>query len=453
MVILKYTGVTEFASDLRHKPKLAIMAGFEPYNTPAVGTFYNFINRLEDGPFQPSCPHRVLPSEKRKGKHKRNLKEEKEKREEKRKEILEKCDSITEHLKEELLAALNQPRPNDFLSRLEDIFFKVALLPSASRGLLGNLSSMIVSGDGSALETGASPYGKPTCDCRSRGIYTCDHDRYYSDMTANWGWDSYRERYYFGHTFYQHTVSVSGHDLPIHIMMGPASETDFTLSMKSLDRFRKAARELGLPIKIKAISYDAGHDALGIYEFHAALEISSVIALNPRTGEHPNPTGTAHVVNSEGIPICPAGLLMRCCGALPSRHRITYNCPVKRPTHRDGKLIFVAHEEECPQGVLCQKDTKMGPVVYVRSDQDPRFYPKIPRQSAEYKRLMNLRSGCERSNSTKKTVHHLDRRPCRSDTHFLFRLYLIAIIEHAKAWLCEDKKKVGEDFEALLKVA
>jgi hypothetical protein len=58
---------------------------------------------------------------------------------------------------------------------------------------------------------------------------------------------------------------------------------------------------------------------------------------------------------------------------------------------------------------------------------------------------MNLRSGCERSNSAKKEVYGLGNRPCRSATHFLVRLYLVSIIEHAKAWLAEDKKQLGDE--------
>ena len=91
----------------------------------------------------------------------------------------------------------------------------------------------------------------------------------------------------------------------------------------------------------------------------------------------------------------------------------------------------------------------MGPVVYIRSDSDPRLYPKIARDSPKFKELIKLRSGCERSNAVKKTVHKLDRRPCRSATHFLVRLYLISILEHAKAWVAEDRKLLGDDWQAL----
>ena len=101
---------------------------------------------------------------------------------------------------------------------------------------------------------------------------------------------------------------------------------------------------------------------------------------------------------------------------------------------------------ECPHKVLCHPETKMSPIVYVRSDQDPRYYPAIQRDSARFKEIMNLRSGCERSNAMKKVVHHLGERPCRSATHFLFRLYLVSIVEHTKAWIAEDRKLVGDDW-------
>jgi hypothetical protein len=449
MAILRFISIEKFALELRSQPRLAILAGFEPFKTPGVGTFYSFVDRLEDGPYEPNCIHKVKPSRLRKGKHRRNLKREKAEKEENRKKILSECDSITENLKDELLKSALLPRPQDYLHRLEDLLIKTSVIPSDVRGLLGDLKKMIISGDGSALPTGASSVGRPTCNCRSQGIYSCSHDRFYTDRTADWGFDSYRECYYFGHSYYHHIVSSSGHDLPVHISIGQASESDFTLSLKSLDRLMKAFSENKIDLSILAASYDAGHDAMGIYEYLNAKKINPVISLNPRVGQLPKPTGTAEVVNSQGIPLCPAGLAMR-------RHykskdnRIYFNCPVKRPTHENGEYIFKSHPEECPLKVLCQPDTKMGPIVYIRSNQDPRYYPPIARDSNEYKSIMNLRSGCERSNSMKKVVHGLERRPCRSATHYLLRLYLISICEHAKAWLAEDRKVLGLAWRGLI---
>jgi hypothetical protein len=87
----------------------------------------------------------------------------------------------------------------------------------------------------------------------------------------------------------------------------------------------------------------------------------------------------------------------------------------------------------------------MGPVVYVRTSDDPRLYPPIPRDSADFKALMARRTGCERSNSLKKVTYRLGERPCRSATHFLVRLCLVSLLEHAQVWLAEDRKQHGDD--------
>lgn len=450
MSLLQQSRIDKFAAELHCQPRLAIIAGFKPFETPAVGTFYLFIDRLENGSFQAKCPHRLLPAQQRKGRHLRNLKQERANKDEERKKLLAQCDSITENVKEQLLLSSNLPRPNDFQKRLEDLLVKVALIPSAQRGLLGELNRLIICGDGSALPSGANTYGKPSCNCRAQGIFSCSHDRFYTDPTADWGYDSYRECYYFGHTFYQHCISTNGHDLPIHITIGQASESDFTLSMKSLDRFQKACAENQLPVKIYAAAYDSGHDGRGNYDYLLAKSINPVIAINPRQGQHPNPTGTAENVNVEGVPICIAGLPMRLHTKVSKKHRIYFNCPVKRPTNQDGQHAWKSYPEQCPLGVLCQPDTKMGPVVYVRSDKDPRYYPEIARDSKEYKLIYNQRSGCERSNSAKKITYKLALRPCRSAAHYLMRLYLISIVEHAKAWLAEDKKIVADDWRKLI---
>jgi hypothetical protein len=67
----------------------------------------------------------------------------------------------------------------ELLTRLEDLLFTCGVLPSVQRGLLGDLQALVLCGDGAALPTGASPHGRPTCDCRAHGIFRCDHDRFY----------------------------------------------------------------------------------------------------------------------------------------------------------------------------------------------------------------------------------------------------------------------------------
>src|SRR5215813_9134917 len=354
MLLLQYKSLPKWADELRAHPRLAQIAGFPPFQTPAVGTFYTFIDRLEDGPYTPACPHRVRPSQQRKGRHRRHLQQEKVQRHTAKTLDAAQADTVTERLAQELLAAADQPRPQELLTRLEDLLVTCGVLPSAQRGLLGDLRALILCGDGACLPTGASPHGRPTCDCRSQGLFRCDHARYYRDPTATWGYDAYRETYFFGHRYFQHCVVTAEHTLPVHVDIAPGHVTDFTMGPTSLDRFLKTCATHPLPVTVRAVVYDSGLDAHGIYQFLRAKTITPVIALNPRRGESPAPTGTATQVNEAGVPLCPAGLPMRRHSLGLGGRRIYYNCPVKRPTRRGGRVQWVAYPEECPRQVLCQ---------------------------------------------------------------------------------------------------
>jgi hypothetical protein len=51
--------------------------------------------------------------------------------------------------------------------------------------------------------------GKFLCDCRKTGNWKCDCKRQFADLDADWGWDSYRERYYYGRTLYMFCAADS----------------------------------------------------------------------------------------------------------------------------------------------------------------------------------------------------------------------------------------------------
>ncbi|HEY7507388.1 MAG TPA: hypothetical protein VH621_07245, partial [Nitrososphaera sp.] len=50
----------------------------------------------------------------------------------------------------------------------------------------------------------------------------------------------------------------------------------------------------------------------------------------------------------------------------------------------------------------------------------------------------------------KKVTYKLGQRPCRNSSHYLIRLSLVSLIEHARAWLSEDRKKYGQDVAGLM---
>ena len=82
MIILRIESISQWAAKLWAYPRLARIAGFSPNNVPVAGTFYLFIDRLEDGEYHRPCEHRVKKSSLRKGKHTRNLANEKQQRHE-----------------------------------------------------------------------------------------------------------------------------------------------------------------------------------------------------------------------------------------------------------------------------------------------------------------------------------------------------------------------------------
>ena len=53
----KVTSLTEWAAQLKINPLYAILSGFEFGDTPGVGTFYDFLNRLWDSDEDNMTPH------------------------------------------------------------------------------------------------------------------------------------------------------------------------------------------------------------------------------------------------------------------------------------------------------------------------------------------------------------------------------------------------------------
>jgi hypothetical protein len=222
MTLLRIAGITAWVKETRTQPLFAVFSGFDPQDTPGVGTYYDFMKRLIDGPYQKPCEHRVKPSDFLSRPHLRNLQNEKAKDKDK----TEIHHSQSEKLAAELLASADKPRPNDLSKTLEDLLIELGIKPSIERGLLCHLNDLIVSGDGSILETAASARGKPTCSCRSEGIYRCEHERYYTSPSAKWCYDAHRDCYLFGDRYYHLVVCQNGHDLPLLTIMPGGDESD-----------------------------------------------------------------------------------------------------------------------------------------------------------------------------------------------------------------------------------
>ncbi len=462
MVILGYRGPKTLAMKLKAHYRLALICGFDPNETPCSGSFYHFVNRLLDGPYQPRCQHLLRASEVRKAMYyrethpdsdrdnskgqmfKRNLQEEKEQAHLEKKGIKKEYGSLAEQQRQDVNKHQEDPLPDDFLKVLESLFTKVALAQSFTKGFFDTDSGIVVFGDGSKIDTAANRHGTALCNCRSKGIFTCDHkDKLYSDPDASWGWDSHRKRFIFGYNFYQHCAFLEHHNLPLHVEIHPANVNDMIINMPAFDRMIKMFREHNITIDVKVACYDAGHDAYAVHQYHVENGRLTVIPIRDSSKKALQTKASATLVTPDGTPFCPGGKPMKYFGPNKKKHWTTYHCPAKWLKRDGSSQAYHYYPEKCPRGVQCRPDQKMGPLVYVRPQNDLRLYPEIPRQSPLYKEIMNQRTSCERSNSYKKAAGRLES-VCRSKQHYLFRLYLISIVEHALAWLAEDKKLVGE---------
>jgi hypothetical protein len=373
---------------------------------PGVGTLYDFLHRLHDGPSRWPCPHGERPSvtQRRRSRAARQpqhrQKQSKAKRRRRRKQrdrdpVTAKSaidNRVTAKLVETLKESQTLPNPNDLLDRLSHILLEVAVKESARRGLLGDAQQLLVCGDGSALPTGANRHGKRTCDCPKRAH--CDCPRNYSDPDANIGYDSHRDLFFFGHHLYECVVSVKGHDLPLALRLDPASTSDFIAAPKTLEHLRKLLRDHS-DLHTAAVILDAGHDGKPIYQFIIHHDMTPVIPLSTKAPAH-HPRRTDVALSGRGVPLCPAGAEMILRGSNGKGGQL-FGCPVKA-----NKLERCPHAPDGASCFSCRPLQELGHTVVVKTTDDERLMPPIPRNHPDYRRLMNLRSGCERSFSVKK---------------------------------------------------
>lgn len=175
----KVTSITEWAAQLKINPLYAILSGFEFGDTPSVGTFYDFLNRLWDSDEDNLSPH-IHP----------------------------------------IKASVKKPYGSLF-----DLFNQEFLQQSVSKQLI-NPDTLALAGDGTPFVTSARERKHRVCNCASKGINDCSCDRYFSQPDCDIGWDSSRSCFYHGYVLYMLVASDSESDLPVFPLLNPASRHD-----------------------------------------------------------------------------------------------------------------------------------------------------------------------------------------------------------------------------------
>lgn len=469
MTQLKVHSPDTWVERLRSESALAMLAGFAPDDVPGASTHRDFLARYADGPYEQRATQDVTLSESLKGRHSRRLDDATEAR---RKEAGPN-NTQSAALVDRLRADADQPRdPNSLDTRLQNLLTDLGLRPTIDAGLLDDPRHLILNGDGTILETAASPEGEKTCDCAPRDP-DCDHDRLYTSPTAQWCKDTHHTPWVFGDRSYTISIHVNRHDLPLITIVGVGNESDFTLGPKALDALLKLIEEHDLPICPVMFIGDGHHDCQAMYLYLKEKGLLPIIPLrdNSKTDKdlkkHPIPgkktaaaapktadadskttktTGAPRpqvkaypdiLFEPDGTPLCPGQCRMRHHAYSKKKEAHLYNCPAMRPNHK-GEWIF--HAEDCPFHTNCHPETKMGWFLYLKSEADLRLFPPIPRDTTRFKELFKERTSVERSNSSEDS-YQLDRAH-RNATVGLIRLTFVNICKHAKVrWLEATKRR------------
>lgn len=404
-------GITQWVNKMYRVPLYAILSGFEPGDIPGVGTFYDFFQRLWGQEKQ-----NIKPQMKRKRKKK------KKKRLKKGEKQAPKNPGIVEKLVNRFFRYGSKKKllPGD---RLFDFFQSQFLDVSAKLGLLGDLDSLGVVGDGTPLETARYLRSKPTCDCSAQGITKCNHPRLYSQPDCNSGWDSSRERYFNGYHLYMISTSDSRYDLPLYPRLQPASRHDAVSLVASLIEFSQRF-SLGT---IGKILLDAAHDAEAIYELLNRYGIEPFIDLNPRAKKNYS-TDSDIQISPKGTPICPIGKEMKPNGYDASQNRQKWRCPLACGTKNTCK-------NPC-------STAKYGRTFHTFSKDNLRLFTKTPRTSNKWKLIYKRRTSVERSNKREKIDYHLESGRHRSTKMWYIRTYCIMMCQHIDAWYSTQKENL-----------
>ncbi len=399
----KVTSLTDWAAQLKINPLYAILSGFEVGDTPGVGTFYDFLNRLWDSDSDNLNPH-VRPV--------------KSKEVKKPKQKGAKAESVEKTTVEQLLKTLEQKsfsideQPYGSLFRL---YQKEFLEQSVKRELI-TPESLAVAGDGTPVMTSHRERRKRICDCAEKGITDCKCDRYFSQPDCNIGWDSSRDCFYHGYDLYIIVASDSDSDLPVFPLLNPASKHDSHGFLETYFRMKSFLPDF----HVNKWLLDSAHDAMPYYLYCRKNGISPFIDLNEKRGIKVKYKDD-FTIGKDGVPVCLAGLKMNHDGTEPSKARIKYRCPL------------ASRKNGCSCAHPCS-DSKYGRTVHLAMKDNPRLINFPPRDSEAWKKEYDARTSAERSNKREKIDFKLEDGRHRSTKMWYCRLYHILMLQHMDAW-------------------
>ncbi len=398
----KVTSVTDWAAQLKINPLFALLSGFEVGNTPGVGTFYDFFNRLWNADDDNSASHlRPLKASVKKPKKKGVKADPIEKLTVEH--LLNKLEDTTFSIDEQPYGSLFQLFKNEFLN------------VSVKKNLI-TPDSLALAGDGTPVVSSARERKHRVCDCASKGIDNCSCDRYFSQPDCDLGWDSSRDCFYHGYHLYMLVASDSDSDLPVFPLLNPASMHDSHGFLHTFFRMRNFLPDFN----VTKVLLDSAHDAMPYYKYFRRKRITPFIDLNEKRGIKVKYKDD-FTIGKDGIPVCKAGLQMNHDGIEKNKCRIKYRCPLA--SRKNG----CSCKEPC-------SDSKYGRTIHLATKDNPRLFNIPPRDSKKWKTEYNARTSVERSNKREKLDFLLENGRHRSTKMWYCRLYHIVMLQHLDAW-------------------
>lgn len=398
MLVMKKTSYTAWSIELKTNPLAAILSGFHPDDTPGVGTFYDFTDRLWLSDKSNLSPNARPPKMK-------------VRRPDNPDDKAEPVENITvgDLIRQLQDNPVSENQPYALLFRL---FREIFLDHSIELGLI-DPDHLVLSGDGTEVVTSARHRYRKLCSCKE---YRCSCRKYYSQPDTDCGYDSSRHLFYYGYSLYMMTAADSGSDLPVFPLLNRASMHDSFGLCHTYAAMKAFLKEL----HVSEILLDAAHDVMAIYRFCQENAITPIIDLNERSGAF-FPYKDNFTVGRDGIPVCEAGLKMIRDGTEKDRMRIKYRCP--NVYHCDG----IHCDHKC-------SDSPYGRVVHTATKDNPRLFTIPPRDSDEWKREYRKRTSSERCNKREKKDYQLESGRHRSTKQWYCRLYCIMMCQHLDAW-------------------
>lgn len=390
---------------------LAVLIGCSSLDQlPPLGSYYDFMNRFWMGTGNLYSRTALLPAGRNGKKQKKLIGADG-----KLAEPEDPCTVTSKDIVNDILDG--KPAADNPEAALQKIFSILAVLPSVRLGLI-DTQNLTLSGDGTAVVSHSSPYGRHLSSCVRDCPYRDGCGRHYSDPDASWGWDSDNRTWYFGHTLYMlctrnNTLKV---ELPLLMKFTDARRHDSKNFLYSIDDFGRNA----FGISPENVCLDSAHDNIPTYELLEHWDINALIDINGRAKSSENAPADI-TFDKTGHPLCPAGHKMCPWGNDPIKDAHKYRCPLKC-----GRIESCPHAEKCSPG-------NYGRTVYIKNNCGLRFYPRIPRDSEEYKKIYSERTACERVNNRVLNDYCLQHLKIRGKDHFSFWTMLIGICIHLDA--------------------